>query len=113
MEKVRDGITLTGYRPCFTCIIPLRKREYSMNSLPTLKHAARHRSPSAARTFSEFRAHIDHRVLRIFDNKSLKRSLRQEVKINLDDLWERTARAIEQQEHPLTGPMLEQLDIHQ
>jgi putative toxin-antitoxin system antitoxin component (TIGR02293 family) len=84
-----------------------------MNSLPMLKHAARHRSPSATRTFGEFRAHIDHRVLRIFDNKSLKRSLRQEVKINLDDLWERTARAIEQQERPLTGPMLEQLDIHQ
>ena len=84
-----------------------------MNSLPLLKHTARPRAPVTARAFSDLRASIDRRVLRLFDSKSLKRSLSQEVKINFEDLWARTVRALEQQQGPPRQPSPEPLDIHQ
>jgi putative toxin-antitoxin system antitoxin component (TIGR02293 family) len=67
----------------------------------------------AEMAFAEFRAGIDQRVLEVFGNKNLKRSLRQTVKINFDDLWQRTVSALAEQEHIFKNPSLEQVQVHQ
>jgi putative toxin-antitoxin system antitoxin component (TIGR02293 family) len=85
-----------------------------MNTLPMLKSSPKARALHlVAIAFGEFRSGIDQRVLEVFGNKSLKRSLRETVKINFDDLWERTAKAMEQQEDLFRDSSLEQLQVHQ
>lgn len=84
-----------------------------MNSLPMLKPAIKAKAIRPARAFGEFRSSVDQRVLRIFDHTGLKRCLRQAVKINLDDLWERTSRVMGEQENLFTHPSLEQMQVHQ
>jgi putative toxin-antitoxin system antitoxin component (TIGR02293 family) len=81
-----------------------------MNSLPMLKPS---KTLHPTRAFGEFRSGIDQRVLRVFGNTGLKRSLRQAVKINFDDLWERTVRAMSEQEDLFTNSSLEQMQVHQ
>jgi putative toxin-antitoxin system antitoxin component (TIGR02293 family) len=81
-----------------------------MNSLPMLKPS---KTLHPTRAFGEFRAGVDQRVLRVFANTGLKRSLRQVVKINFDDLWKRTVRAMSEQEDPFTKSSLEQMQVHQ
>lgn len=81
-----------------------------MNSLPMLMPS---KTLHPTRAFGEFRAGVDQRVLRVFGNPGLKRSLRQVVKINFDDLWERTVRAMSEQEDPFTNSSLEQMQVHQ
>ena len=81
-----------------------------MNSLPMLKPS---KALHPTRAFGEFRAAVDQRVLRVFGNTGLKRSLRQVVKINFDDLWKRTVRAMSEQEDPFTNSSLEQMQVHQ
>ena len=80
-----------------------------MNSLPMLKPS----KTLPTRAFGEFRSGVDQRVLRVFGNTGLKRSLRQVVKINFDDLWERTVKAMSEQEDPFTHSSLEQMQVHQ
>ena len=81
-----------------------------MNSLPMLKPS---KTLHPTRAFGEFRAGVDQRVLRVFGNTGLKRSLRQVVKINFDDLWKRTVRAMSEQEDLVTNSSLEQMQVHQ
>ena len=84
-----------------------------MNSLPMLKPAIKAKANHPARAFGEFRSGVDQRVLRVLDHTGLKRSLRQVVKINFDDLWERTVRVMGEQEDLFTNPSLEQMQVHQ
>jgi putative toxin-antitoxin system antitoxin component (TIGR02293 family) len=81
-----------------------------MNSLPMLKPS---KTLHPTRAFGEFRAGVDQRVLRVFGNTGLKRSLRQVVKINFDDLWERTVRAMSEQDDLVANSSLEQMQVHQ
>jgi putative toxin-antitoxin system antitoxin component (TIGR02293 family) len=64
---------------------------------------------------SEWRSSIDARVLRIFNNKSLKRHLRDQGKVNFALVWELIMKAMtdDRQHAVFTKPPLQQLDIHQ
>jgi putative toxin-antitoxin system antitoxin component (TIGR02293 family) len=84
-----------------------------MNSLPMLKPSPRPKTVHPPRAFGEFRLRVDERVLAVFRNKHLQRSLRQMVKINFDDLWDRTMKAMGQQEGLFSGASLEQVQVHQ
>jgi putative toxin-antitoxin system antitoxin component (TIGR02293 family) len=85
-----------------------------MNNLPMLKSSSKAKALHlAAAAFAEFRSGVDQRVLEVFGNKRLKQSLRQAVKINFDDLWERTMRAMGQQEDLFDRSSLEQMQVHQ
>jgi putative toxin-antitoxin system antitoxin component (TIGR02293 family) len=63
------------------------------------------------RSFTEFRSGIDQRVLRVFRSKAIRRSLRDQGKVNLSLLWIQTVRALEQEALPMERA-LEQADIH-
>jgi putative toxin-antitoxin system antitoxin component (TIGR02293 family) len=68
-----------------------------------------------ALSFMEWRSVVDHRVLRLFNSKSLKRNLRDQAKVNLAVLWSLTVKALmedRQTSAPVEAPM-QQLDIHQ
>jgi putative toxin-antitoxin system antitoxin component (TIGR02293 family) len=65
----------------------------------------------AGRSFTELRSGIDQRVLRVFRSKAIKRSLKDQSKVNLSLLWIQTVRALEQEQLP-TEPALAQADIH-
>jgi putative toxin-antitoxin system antitoxin component (TIGR02293 family) len=86
-----------------------------MYSPHPLKPASR-RSPGNIRVMlPEWRSNIDSRVLRIFNNKSLKRHLRDQGKVNFAVVWALIMKAMsEDREHAVfTRPPLQQLDIHQ
>ena len=83
-----------------------------MSDLPAAASRAGGPASSAGRSFSEFRSGIDQRVLRVFHNKAIKRSLREQGKVNLELLWGRTVRALAEQEKRREEPVLEQADIH-
>jgi putative toxin-antitoxin system antitoxin component (TIGR02293 family) len=51
-------------------------------------------------------------VLRVFRSKAIKRSLREQGKVNLELLWGRTVRALAEQEKRREEPVLEPADIH-
>lgn len=82
-----------------------------MSELPIPTLFAPRPASGAGRSFTEFRAGIDQRVLRVFRSKSIKRSLKDQGKVNLSLLWIQTVRALEQ-EDPVKEPVLEQADIH-
>ena len=84
-----------------------------MNSLRMLKPPPTRRTVHSPRGFGEFRSRVDQRVLAVFRNKHLQRSLRQVVKLNFNDLWDRTMKAMGQQEGLLSGASLEQVQVHQ
>jgi putative toxin-antitoxin system antitoxin component (TIGR02293 family) len=61
------------------------------------------------------RSAIDHRVLRLFNSKGLKKNLRDQGKVNFAILWSLTVKALEgdrQTSAPAQAPA-QQLDIHQ
>jgi len=84
-----------------------------MNSQPMLKPLPTRKGVYPPRAFGEFRSRVDQRVLAVFRSKPLQRSLRQVVKLNFDDLWDRTMKAMRQQEDLLSSASLEQLQVHQ
>jgi putative toxin-antitoxin system antitoxin component (TIGR02293 family) len=61
------------------------------------------------------RSAADHRMLRLFDNKVLKRSLRDQVKVNFAALWSLTVRTLTEDGRASTSAeaSMHQLDIHQ
>jgi uncharacterized protein (DUF2384 family) len=67
---------------------------------------------SSGRAFALFRSEIDRRVLRVFGNKVIKRSLREQNKVNLELLWDQTAKVIAELKSSDGEPAFEQLDIH-
>jgi putative toxin-antitoxin system antitoxin component (TIGR02293 family) len=61
------------------------------------------------------RSAVDHRVLRLFNSKGLKKNLRDRGKVNFATLWSLTIKALEgdrQTSAPAQAPT-QQLDIHQ
>jgi putative toxin-antitoxin system antitoxin component (TIGR02293 family) len=50
-------------------------------------------------------------VLRVFRSKTIRRSVRDQAKVNLSLLWQQTARALAQNP-PRNSPILEPADIH-
>jgi putative toxin-antitoxin system antitoxin component (TIGR02293 family) len=72
-------------------------------------------SPPRRAGSSPKRSVVDHRVLRLFNNKSLKRNLRGHVKVNFATLWSLTVKTLmedRQASAPAETPM-QQLDVHQ
>ncbi len=65
----------------------------------------------AGRSFTELRSGVDQRVLRVFRSKAIRRSLKDQAKVNLPLLWTQTVRALEQDDAP-RGPALGQAEIH-
>jgi putative toxin-antitoxin system antitoxin component (TIGR02293 family) len=65
-----------------------------------------------ARSFLEFRAAIDQRVLAVFASKAIQRSLREEGKVNLEVLWQRTAKVLAGLKQTAGTPALDQWDVH-
>jgi putative toxin-antitoxin system antitoxin component (TIGR02293 family) len=92
--------------------IPLLIKEYSM-SLTTAESGRRPPAASGAAAFVTFRAVIDQRVLQVFANKLIRRSLRDQIKLNLAALWERIARTLAEQQPPIDAPVPDQWDVHQ
>ena len=84
-----------------------------MSDLPGSGFRAGRPSSGTARSFTEFRTGIDVRVLRVFSSKSIKRSLKEQGKVNLELLWDRTAKALTlEEDNPQTSLVLGQADIH-
>jgi putative toxin-antitoxin system antitoxin component (TIGR02293 family) len=67
---------------------------------------------SSGRAFAFFRSEIDRRVLRVFGNRVIKRSLREQNKVNLEVLWDQTAKVIAELNSSGGEPAFEQLDVH-
>jgi uncharacterized protein (DUF2384 family) len=88
------------------------KEEFSMTDLPAIATRARRPGSSPARSFTEFRTGIDQRVLRVFGSKTIKRALKEQGKVNLEILWDRTAKALTQEEGNLETVVMAQVDIH-
>ena len=66
-------------------------------------------------SFMEWRSVVDHRVLRLFNSRGLKRHLRDQGKVNFAVLWPLTIKALledRQSSAPVEASM-QQLDIHQ
>ncbi len=83
---------------------------------PQLLKPASRRIPGNIRALaSERRSSIDSRVLRIFNNKSLKRHLRDQGKVNFAVVWALIMKAMSDDQRHLafTDAPLQQLDIHQ
>ena len=84
---------------------------YNPQHLKSLKPRA-----IARQTASSFRrSTVDHRVLRLFNSKGLKRNLREQAKVNFAVLWSLTVKALEEdRQTAVSAPAtLQQLDIHQ
>lgn len=67
-------------------------------------------------TVSSFRrSTVDHRVLRLFNSKGLKRNLRDQGKVNFAVLWSLTVKALEEDRQTAVSAAatMQQLDIHQ
>jgi len=69
-------------------------------------------SVRGGRSFLEFRAGIDQRVLSVFGSKGIQKTLRHEGKVNLDTLWGQTIKVIAGLKMAAKQPALEQWDIH-
>jgi putative toxin-antitoxin system antitoxin component (TIGR02293 family) len=65
--------------------------------------------------FSSRRSAVDHRVLRLFNSKGLKKNLRDQGKVNFAILWSLTVKALEgdRQTSAPAQAAAQQLDIHQ
>ena len=66
-------------------------------------------------TASSFRrSTVDHRVLRLFNSKGLKRNLRDQAKVNFAVLWSLTVKALEEDRQTAVSAAatMQQLDIH-
>jgi putative toxin-antitoxin system antitoxin component (TIGR02293 family) len=61
------------------------------------------------------RSLVDHRVLRLFNSKGLKRNLRDQGKVNFAVLWSLTVKALEEDRQTAVSAAasMQQLDIHQ
>ena len=61
------------------------------------------------------RSLVDHRVLRLFNSKGLKRNLRDQGKVNFAVLWSLTVKALEEDRQTAVSAAasMHQLDIHQ
>ena len=84
---------------------------YNPQHLKSLKPRAISRQ-----TASSFRrSTVDHRVLRLFNSKGLKRNLRDQGKVNFATLWSLTVKALEEDRQTSVSPAaaMQQLDIHQ
>jgi putative toxin-antitoxin system antitoxin component (TIGR02293 family) len=77
---------------------------------PQLRIAPRRKGSS----FAEWRSSVDHRVLRLFNSKELKKNLRGPGKVNLAVLWSLTVKALTEDRHtPVRAEApRQQLDIH-
>lgn len=64
------------------------------------------------RSYLEFRAGIDQRVLSVFGSKGIQKTLRHEGKVNLETLWGQTIKVIAGLKPGGVKPALEQWDIH-
>jgi putative toxin-antitoxin system antitoxin component (TIGR02293 family) len=86
-----------------------------MYSSQPVKPPSRRASGNIRAMLPERRSSIDSRVLRIFNNKTLKRHLRDQGKVNFALIWTLIMKAMsdERQHAMLTNPPLQQLDIHQ
>jgi putative toxin-antitoxin system antitoxin component (TIGR02293 family) len=72
-----------------------------------------HRPPRGLqRSYADFRAGVDQRVLRVFTSRALHRSLREGVKVNLALLWDRTATALAAPRRRSAEPALKPSDVH-
>jgi hypothetical protein len=87
------------------------KEEYSVILLSVPTAIAARPVREAGRSFTEFRSGIDQRVLRVFRSKAIRRSLKDQAKVNLSLLWIQTMRALEKDD-PGREPVLEQAEIH-
>jgi len=84
---------------------------YNPQHLKSLKPRA-----IARQTASSFRrSTVDHRVLRLFNSKGLKRNLREQAKVNFAVLWSLTVKALQEDRQTAVSAAatLQQLDIHQ
>ena len=84
---------------------------YNPQHLKSLKPRA-----IARQTASSFRrSTVDHRVLRLFNSKGLKRNLREQAKVNFAVLWSLTVKALQEDRKTAVSAAatLQQLDIHQ
>ena len=84
---------------------------YNPQHLKSLKPRA-----IARQTASSFRrSTVDHRVLRLFNSKGLKRNLRDQGKVNFAVLWSLTVKALQEdrQTSVSAAATVQQLDIHQ
>jgi len=84
---------------------------YNPQHLKSLKPRA-----IARQTASSFRrSTVDHRVLRLFNSKGLKRNLREQAKVNFAVLWSLTVKALQEdrQTSVSAAATVQQLDIHQ
>ena len=84
---------------------------YNPQHLKSLKPRA-----IARQTASSFRrSTVDHRVLRLFNSKGLKRNLREQAKVNFAVLWSLTVKALEEDRQTAVSAAatMQQLDIHQ
>lgn len=86
-----------------------------MYSPQPVKPASRRVSGNVRSMLPEWRSSIDSRVLRIFNNKSLKRHLRDQGKVNFALVWALIVKAMsdDRQNAVFTKPSLQQMDIHQ
>lgn len=86
-----------------------------MYSPQPVKPASRRVPGNVRSMLPEWRSSIDSRVLRIFNNKSLKRHLRDQGKVNFALVWALIVKAIsdDRQHAGFTKPSLQQMDIHQ
>lgn len=86
-----------------------------MYSPQPLKPASRRISGNIRAMLAERRSSIDQRVLRIFNNKSLKRHFRDQGKVNFALVWVLITKAMsDDQPHAAsTKHSMQQLDIHQ
>jgi putative toxin-antitoxin system antitoxin component (TIGR02293 family) len=84
---------------------------YNPQHLKSLKPRATPRQTAA----SFRRSTVDHRVLRLFNSKGLKRNLRDQGKVNFAVLWSLTVKALEEDRKTAVSAAatLQQLDIHQ
>jgi len=86
-----------------------------MYSPQPVKPASRRVPRNVRSMLPEWRSSIDSRVLRIFNNKSLKRHLRDQGKVNFALVWALIVKAMsdDRQHAVFTKPSLQQMDIHQ
>jgi putative toxin-antitoxin system antitoxin component (TIGR02293 family) len=83
---------------------------YNPNQIKSLKSRIIPRQ-----TGSSFRrSTVDHRVLRLFNSKGLRKNLRDQGKVNFAVLWSLTVKALmEDRQTSVSAATMQQLDIHQ
>jgi len=90
------------------------EKEFSMRSARRLQVvASRPAVKPAPLAYPEFRSNIDRRLLKLFDSKSIHRVLRDQMKTNLDTIWEMTAQELKASGDGRAVRMAAQpLDVH-